>query len=283
MDFKIKELKLAYDSEGILYSIEGATKQKEWYLDKESKIPLTLANGDVNTKHWRRALSVSDKDIRNYFGNSESLSHYNAKMSYLLNPEFILADNLFKGASAVVEYRCKEINKIIDAVLIDSEGKPLIGIEILQTNKKTEQDIEQFNKLNYPIYEYNINTEEKYPISAGDTDTEESEPRRERIEAINRRLVEVTQRLTKSREPVSELRRRTEMEGKKYYKIRREIEDAEELDSNGADTEIGRLQIAFNKEVRTIEDKIRDITEELKGYQDYHRSLKQIENLPFTF
>ena len=109
IEFKIKELKIAYDSDSVPYTIEGATKQKDWYLDKENKIPLILADGDINIKHWRKSPNVSDDIIRNHFGNSESLSHYNTKMSYLFKPEFIVSNNLFKGLSAVIEYRCKEI------------------------------------------------------------------------------------------------------------------------------------------------------------------------------
>jgi len=155
----LRNLQLAYTKDG-LSLISQASKDFDYFLDSDLKIPLVYCEGSVNTPYWRKQPNVDISVLVGYF-KGESLEHYNAKMNIAHTKTLYFSDEvddiLFKGASSKVEYRCKTIKKIIDVVLFDQNNNPIIGVEIYNKSKKSHSDILEFHKLNFPIYEYNIN------------------------------------------------------------------------------------------------------------------------------
>ena len=145
----IKNLKFAYTKYG-LSNIELASKEFNYFLDINLKIELTYCKGEKVTPYWRKKQNTDLYSLEGYF-KGESLEHYNAKMSIVYSKEFLFESEngivLFKGFTAKSEYKCLIINKTIDAVLLNEDGLPIIGIEIYNTNKKKYKDIIEFNKL----------------------------------------------------------------------------------------------------------------------------------------
>ena len=168
MEFKISKLQYAYTSDGIA-SIGIANKEREYFLDEKLTIPLVFCSGEKNVNYWRKKSNISEYDLNRVFGNSESIHHYNKKMEIANSLEFIdmQLDIKYKAHSSKVEYHLKSINKIVDVAFFDKDGNVLVCIEVLYTNKKTEEDISKFNQENIIIYEYDIQSETSYVISAG--------------------------------------------------------------------------------------------------------------------
>ena len=208
MQFKINNLEYAWAGNAIKH-IDSANKEDSYYLDEDLTIPLVYCNGTVVKSYWRKESNIDESIIRNFFGSSESVEHYNKKIqlskSLVLNNVSIddeIQDYVILGSSSIVEYRAKEINKIIDLVYLDNNGDVLVGIEIFCTNKKTSKDIEKFNKLKFPVYEYDINKGVCYPISAPNTNTKEQREIYNEIKEIERKLSGVRIRIERGREYV---------------------------------------------------------------------------------
>mgnify|MGYP006090543831 FL=1 len=296
MEFKLNNLKYAWVGNKLRHIVSG-NKSDKYFLDENLTIPLVFCKGVKIKSYWRKEPNVDDSVIRDFFGSSESVEHYNAKIKISVENTFSYIDYIYEGSyrevpisfvgkSSQVEYRVKEINKFIDVVLFDENNKPLIGIEVLCTNKKTDEDIKKFNKVNFPIYEYNINTEESYPISAGNTDTEQirilSEQIRHYEESINKdksnlikgenilgaqqggikRLENGIKRLENGIKRLDERRRK---EWREYYK---EKETAEYLSDEGFDKVI-QQQDAI---ITSFQNKIK----EYRGKREEHRLLEEI-------
>ena len=209
---------------------------------------------------------------RDFFGSSESVEHYNKKIelskSLVLNNVSIddeIQDYIILGSSSIVEYRVKEINKIIDLVYLDNNGDVLVGIEIFCTNKKTSKDIEKFNKLKFPVYEYDINKGVCSPISAPNTNTEEQRRLYSEINEIERNLSGVRIRIEKGREYVREQQERIKLENKKYREETNRIEElrdwARPFSKREESERIG--------EINDLKERFKWYEEEIRDYEKF--------------
>ena len=238
MEFKINCLQYAYTTKGLV-NIDDADKFESYFLDKELSIPLTYCSGEKNVPYWRKVSNISAEELKRVFGNSESVEHYNKKIelaSGLELTDYSYRKLMYKAHSSKTEYYIKEINKIVDVALFDKDGELLICIEVYYTNKKTQKDIDKFNSLNIIVYEYDIQKNRCYPISAGESYQDEYYENRERI--------------NKSREYIQEQRKeikRFKNVPKEYYEIKESIE-------------FTKSEIKSQEEqIRYIESKIRPI------------------------
>jgi hypothetical protein len=277
MQFKINNLEYAWVGNAIKH-IDSANKEDSYYLDEGLTIPLVYCNGTVVKSYWRKESNIDESIIRNFFGSSESVEHYNKKIqlskSLVLNNVSIddeIQDYVILGSSSIVEYRAKEINKIIDLVYLDNNGDVLVGIEIFCTNKKTSKDIEKFNKLKFPVYEYDINKGVCYPISAPNTNTDEQRRIYSEINEIERKLSGVRIRIERGREYVCEQQERIKLENKKYWEETNRIEELRDWArpfSKGEESE--RIE-----EIRKINQEINDIKEKFKWCEDEIRDCEK--------
>ena len=182
-----------------------------------------------------------------------------------------IQDYVILGSCSIVEYRAKEINKIIDLVYLDNNGDVLVGIEIFCTNKKTSKDIEKFNKLKFPVYEYDINKGVCYPISAPNTNTDEQRRIYIEINEIERKLSGVRIRIERGGEYVCEQQERIKLENKKYWEETNRIEELRDWArpfSKGEESE--RIE-----EIRKINQEINDIKEKFKWCEDEIRDCEK--------
>lgn len=277
MQFKINNLEYAWVGNAIKH-IDSANKEDSYYLDEGLTIPLVYCNGTVVKSYWRKESNIDESIIRNFFGSSESVEHYNKKIqlskSLVLNNVSIddeIQDYVILGSCSIVEYRAKEINKIIDLVYLDNNGDVLVGIEIFCTNKKTSKDIEKFNKLKFPVYEYDINKGVCYPISAPNTNTDEQRRIYSEINEIERKLSGVRIRIERGREYVCEQQERIKLENKKYWEETNRIEELRDWArpfSKGEESE--RIE-----EIRKINQEINDIKEKFKWCEDEIRDCEK--------
>ena len=277
MQFKINNLEYAWVGNAIKH-IDSANKEDSYYLDEGLTIPLVYCNGTVVKSYWRKESNIDESIIRNFFGSSESVEHYNKKIqlskSLVLNNVSIddeIQDYVILGSSSIVEYRAKEINKIIDLVYLDNNGDVLVGIEIFCTNKKTSKDIEKFNKLKFPVYEYDINKGVCYPISAPNTNTDEQRRIYSEINEIERKLSGVRIRIERGREYVCEQQERIKLENKKYWEETNRIEELRDWARpfyKGEESE--RIE-----EIRKINQEINDIKEKFKWCEDEIRDCEK--------
>lgn len=271
MRFKINNLEYAWVGNDIKH-IDSANKEDSYYLDEDLTIPLVYCNGTVVKSYWRKESNIDESIIRDFFGSSESVEHYNKKIelskSLVLNNVSIddeIQDYIILGSSSIVEYRVKEINKIIDLVYLDNNGDVLVGIEIFCTNKKTSKDIEKFNKLKFPVYEYDINKGVCYPISAPNTNTEEQRRIYSEINEIERNLSGVRIRIEKGREYVREQQERIKLENKKYREETNRIEElrdwARPFSKREESERIG--------EINDLKERFKWYEEEIRDYEKF--------------
>ena len=223
-EFRLNKLEYACTLNDVIH-ISTANKSDKYFLDEELTIPLVFCSGDRNVDYWRTEPNIDESIIRTYVGSSESIEHINAKRSFYRGLRLDFHKDSILGYSAVMEYYVKEINKTIDVVYLDESGKVIVGIEIFCTNKKTEDDIKKFNKVKFPIYEYDNNTTAIYPISAGDTDTSEITKLLNRIDKDKQDINKVHSRIRKSKEVILEIEKGIELEGRRYYIIKEENGD----------------------------------------------------------
>jgi hypothetical protein len=93
------------------------------------------------------------------FNNNGGASPHNKKEKtmYDLNKIQEYLDNkkvlIYQGSNnRDYKYYIKEIKKQPDIVFFDADDKMMCVIEIHDTNPKTEEDINKFQKLNIPVY-----------------------------------------------------------------------------------------------------------------------------------
>jgi len=271
---KLDKLQFAYVSENDIRNIKGANKNEKYFLDKYLTIPLVYCKGEKVVDYWRKEKSIDNKIVKDYFKNSESIEHYNKKMEIYFSQEFRTKDCIFIGSDAQAEYRIKD--KIIDVVLFDDNKKPLVGIEVYCTNKKTEEDIKKLEKLNFPIYEYNTETGKSYPLCCGVTETDKGKYFKEEIHKINEKVSRDKIRIDKGREflqtqykDIGILEHVTE----KWW-IENEIKELEEriraIETKGGESkesaeEITRLEMEIRnseREFGKVEKQVREIEED---------------------
>lgn len=287
----IKNLKFAYTKYG-LSNIELASKEFNYFLDVNLNIKLTYCKGEKVKPYWRKRKNTDLESLVGYF-KGESLEHYNAKMNIVYSKEFeFKSENkelrnvfnflgmpnanviksettLFKGFESKAEYKCLTINKIIDVVLLDEDNLPIIGIEIYNTNKKKYKDIIEFYKLNYPIYEYNINDKTSKVLHDGDNSIETFKLRErisngnKEIQGIRKRINLLEKRINLLEKGFKRLNKKVKKCWSNYYreeeefdyniqeKCRRELEETERIIN-----EIGIAIQGVNQRVRIVKSKI---------------------------
>ncbi len=310
MEFKLNNLKYAWVGNELRHIVSG-NKSDKYFLDENLTIPLVFCKGVKIKSYWRKEPNVDDSVIRDFFGSSESIEHYNAKIKISVENTFSYIDYIYNGSyrevpisfvgkSSKVEYRVNEINKFIDVVLFDENNKPLVGIEVLCTNKKTDKDIKKFNEVKFPIYEYNINTGESYPISAGNTDTKQIRILSEQIRRYEESISENKPRLIRGKRilfrqqnrikaierGIKRLDKRRKKEWRDYYK---EKETAEYLSDEGFDKVIqqqDRIITSFQNEIKQYRGKreeqrllihleeIREIEKDIEGTERESRIIQ---------
>jgi len=294
MQFKINNLKYAWVANEIKH-IDSANKKEKYYLDEGLTIPLVYCKGNVVKSYWRKESNIDESIIRNFFGSSESVEHYNKKIelskSLTLNNVSIddeIQDYIILGSSSIVEYRAKEINKIIDLVYLDNNGDVMVGIEIFCTNKKTSKDIEKFNKLKFPVYEYDINKGVCYPISAPNTNTEEQRRIYREINEIEKNLSGVRIRIKRGREYVRKQRKGIKLENKKYWEETNRIEELRDRikelrDSSSCSRPISKREEESEEderisEIRHVNQEINELKERFKRYEDEIRDCEKFKS-----
>lgn len=245
----LKNLQWAYTKDEVR-NINGASKDEKYFLDFNLKIPLIYCKGEINKPYWRKEPNIHDDIIREYFGNSESVEHYNTKMYFTYYKKLSYKKYVFKADSSKSEYYIKQINKRIDVMFFDVNKEPLLGIEVYKTNKKTIQDINKFEKLNFPIYEYNYNTKKGEFISFGGNGVAETESIKGEIRRINKLISDIKNRVRGSDRHISVLQKGVELEKEKYFKEKEEIELLE------FEIEVFKNEFNISREIQRIEEDI---------------------------
>jgi len=264
---RLNNLQYAYVGNDIRHIYSG-NKIDNYHLDKDLIIPLVFCQGSKIKSYWRKEANIDDSVLRDFFGSSESIEHYNKKIEIHLKKELIADDCKFIANTSKVEYRLKSINKIIDVVFFDTNDKPLIGIEVFHTNKKTESDIIEFNKLNFPIYEYNIDTRECLAISAGDTDSKEIRGMQSAFSRFEQYISTNARRVESSRDPIQKLKQgvrncsnRRKKLHKEYFEEKDKHENLKDRDEKLKDKD--KRQCTYIQElrdcIREYNDCIREI------------------------
>jgi len=244
--FKIKDLQFTYNHNGIFTHIDLANKQDKYYLDINKQIPLVFCKGEKVKPYFRTETNISEKAFRDYLGGSESLEHYNTKMGFCHSKFMVINDTKIVGYTAQVEYRIREINKIVDVAFFDEFGDLLIAIEVLHTNPKSYKDIIKFNQINTPIYEYNINTGGMQLISCGDFKCDKRREQRRDSE-----------RIVKGREYIQRLKSKVREDDENYEKEKGEIESIKKgVGSN------------WSKDIERARGKNEGLTEDIRKSRD---------------
>jgi len=278
MEFKLNNLEYAWVGNELRHIASG-NKSDKYFLDKDLTIPLVFCKGVKIKSYWRKEPNIDDSVIRDFFGSSESVEHYNKKIELSKSLELQFGKHLIIGHSSKVEYRVKSINKIIDLIFLDKNGDILVGIEVLCTNKKTYKDIKKFNEVKFPIYEYNINTGEVYPISSGCTNTEEIKVLSRQVREIETSISENKPRLIRGKRILFRQQNRIKaiekgikrLDNKRkeiwrdYYKFK---EAAEYLSDEG-----------YDKVIREKDENISSFRDEIKEYGEQQEELRLIQNI----
>ncbi len=221
--FKIKDLQYTYNHDGIFTHIDSANKQDKYYLDIDKNIPLVFCKGSVVKPYFRTEANISADILREYLGGSESLEHYNAKMEFWRTKKMLSNNNMIVAHTSKVEYRIKEINKVVDVAFFDENGDLLIAIEVLHTNPKKFKDIQKFNQINTPVYEYNINTRTSELISYGDF----NEEKRKKQQRDSERIVKGKEHIQRLKEDIRRFNKKVREDDENYEEERAEIEPIE--------------------------------------------------------
>lgn len=278
MEFKLNNLEYAWVGNELRHIASG-NKSDKYFLDEDLTIPLVFCKGVKIKSYWRKEPNIDDYVIRDFFGSSESVEHYNKKIELSKSLELQFGKHLIIGHSSKVEYRVKSINKIIDLIFLDKNEDILVGIEVLCTNKKTYKDIKKFNEVKFPIYEYNINTGEVYPISSGCTNTEEIKVLSRQIREIeqsisenkprlirgNRILFRQQNRIKALEKGIKRLDNKRKEIWRDYYKFK---EAAEYLSDEG-----------YDKVIREKDENISLFRDEIKEYGEQQEELRLIQNI----
>lgn len=278
MEFKLNNLEYAWVGNELRHIASG-NKSDKYFLDEDLTIPLVFCKGVKIKSYWRKEPNIDDSVIRDFFGSSESVEHYNKKIELSKSLELQFGKHLIIGHSSKVEYRVKSINKIIDLIFLDKNEDILVGIEVLCTNKKTYKDIKKFNEVKFPIYEYNINTGEVYPISSGCTNTEEIKVLSRQIREIEQSISENKPRLIRGKRILFRQQNRIKalekgikrLDNKRkeiwrdYYKFK---EAAEYLSDEG-----------YDKVIREKDENISLFRDEIKEYGEQQEELRLIQNI----
>lgn len=155
----MKELKYIwlFDSEGILTHINDAEKNRIYYQYVGDEVEYIVRHGDINRKHFSAKNPFNELSMVNFSGGGESIDHYNAKMEIVFNKKYF--DTII--GKEITFHRVlaerKINNKIPDISCYDADNNLVMVIEIYNTNKKNDLDIQALKKLNVPVVEIDIN------------------------------------------------------------------------------------------------------------------------------
>lgn len=219
----LKNLQWAY-CENEFRHITGASKDENYFLDKLNKIALIYCKGEINKPYWRKEPNVHDDLIKKHFGTSESIEHYNTKMYFTQHKQVEYEENIIKAEFSESEYYINRISKRVDVMFFDVNKEPLLGVEVYKTNKKTNEDINKFEKINFPIYEYNYNTKKGEFISFGGNGIKQIESIKRKINNVNGLINGYKRRINGANRHIPILRKRVDLEKKKYFEEKEEIE-----------------------------------------------------------
>jgi hypothetical protein len=263
--FKIKDLQYTYNHDGIFTHIDSANKQDKYYLDIDKKIPLVFCKGSVVKPYFRTEANISADVLREYLGGSESLEHYNAKMEFWRTKKMLSNNNMIVAHTSKVEYRIKEINKVVDVAFFDKNGDLLIAIEVLHTNPKKFKDIQKFNQINTPVYEYNINTRTSELISYGYF----NKHKREEQQRDSKRIVKGKEHIQRLKEDIRQLNKEVRKDDYDYEEEKREIEPIEreiELIEGGCGSNLYREYKAAEEYNSQLREQIERIEGKVRNY-----------------
>lgn len=268
--FNVKDLdlRIAYSKDGIETHIDSANKQDKYYLDVNKKIPLVFCKGSIVKPYFRTEANISADVLREYLGGSESLEHYNAKMEFWRTKKMLSNNNMIVAHTSKVEYRIKEINKVVDVAFFDKNGDLLIAIEVLHTNPKKFKDIQKFNQINTPVYEYNINTRTSELISYGYFNKHKQEEQQrdsKRIVKGKEHIQGLKEDIQRLKEHIQQLNKEVRKDDYYYEEEKSEIELIEreiELIEGGCGSNLYREYKAAEEYNSQLREQIERVTDE---------------------
>lgn len=287
--FPISKLEYAYTENGMEY-IEDASKSFKYFLDKSLTIPLVLADGDINVKHWRKKANIDKSVISKVFGRSESVEHYNAKMRISLMKEieyeiqYKTTKLVHRPTSSKVEYRLPT-GQIADVAFFNKEGGLMLCVEVYHTHKKSIEDIIKFNNINVIVYEYNIERGTMSAISSGKVNEEREKRIRKGRSFVQRNKLRI-KLLERGIERADSKRRKIWTE---YYKLKEEYESFSDKRNKEVirDIESTKKEIKFHKnggyrfrfgnEIARCEKRNKDIRSEIKSLKDRITKIEESE------
>ena len=246
-----------YNKNGDLTHHTEAIRGEDYCLYKGDEFHFTYKQGD------EREYFVSKIGFKNplYIGNGgggESVEHYNAKMDIVYNKKYY--DTIFKKEilfDEVIPEKSHQSKKPDLSCYVN--GKLVMCIEIYNTNKKTNGDIEELKQLGVPITEININNENRC----------------EHI-VLPRVLEANREKYNKLIWQYKELKRTEgEFNSKKIDRVKQEIESAEERHRNII-KESESIYYSVINEQSELKKRITRIREE---QTEFNRTKKRIENL----
>lgn len=148
------------DIGGNTVHISEAEKNTTYYRYGDLNVEYIVREGDVNRKHFALKNSMSVL-VNTGTSSGESPEHYNAKMKIAHEKKYY--DTILKQYITFhkVLAEVPQGGKIPDISCYDGNNNLIMAIEIYNTNRKTEDDIEQLRNLNVPLVEIDINNENK--------------------------------------------------------------------------------------------------------------------------
>lgn len=287
---EIKNLEYAYCEEGIT-PISIASKDGTYYLDKERTIKLTVIDEYVRqdgvsvVKHYKRHASTTEQAIADYIRSNESIEHLNAKRRILSDCSVTINGCPIKAHSVALEVRFEAVNRIVDAVLYDSEGGILLAVEVYHTHRKSKEDIEKLKELNIPIYEQDINDTRRSKFICFGASASAFKGLEEEEQALRRRTERARGIVSGDLGRYQELRER---DTKRRAKCKSYFSDKETAKQLERDISTARERIEDFRSGRTTERECEEIKQRIEYYNrraqeaarqigDIKRAIEQIK------
>ena len=182
----MKELKYIrlFDSKGILTHINDAEKGEIYNQYIGEEVEYIVREGDINRKHFSAKNPFNELSMVNFSGGGESIDHYNAKMEIVFNKKYF--DTII--GKEITFHRVlaerKINNKIPDISCYDANDNLVMVIEIYNTNKKNDLDIQELKTINVPVVEIDINNGNKCEHLILPTLLEANKPRYKEIRGL---------------------------------------------------------------------------------------------------
>lgn len=205
----MKDLKYEYlyNSLNEITHISDAIKGEFYKMYKDEPLSFMVRDGDVNQKHFALI-----KESTNPFevvgiigGGSESPEHFNAKMK--IAKELKYYDTIFKTDihfDEVIAEKLYDVKKRPDLSCYQN-GVLVACIEVFNTSKKSEEDIEKLKELDCLIVEIDIKNENRCKHIAL---PKMYEPYRTRCSELEGEIEHVERRSSEARESIGKLKRK---------------------------------------------------------------------------